>query len=122
MNLIKTILMYIISLLIILILDIITILWFARSSFLFITISCIINFIIIRFVEKIFKGKKMYFSLGLTVIIYVFLLLWYIFTYSCKDCYDLLLIKALLPIPIITYVLNLIYECVVKRIYASRDK
>lgn len=118
----KNILIYLITLIIIFILDIISILWFARSALLFITISSIINLILIKFIEKKYHFNNYWFSLIIIGSMYLILFVWYLLTYSCKDCYDLYLIKALLLIPIITYILSFIYELVVKLIYASKNK
>lgn len=119
---IKNCLTFLISLIAIIVLDIISILWFARSEYLFIIISSGINLILIRFLYKIFKVNSSILSLILTIILYAFLGIWYLFTYSCRLCYDIYIIKAFLPIPIVTYILNMIFEVVVKMIYEIKNK
>lgn len=118
----KNILIYLITLIIIFLLDIISILWFARSAFLYITITSVINLILIKLIEKRLHFSSCWSSLIIIVSMYLILFVWYLLTYSCKECYDLYLIKALLLIPIITYILSFIYELVVKLIYASKNK
>ena len=118
----KKTLIYLLSLIIIFIIDFGVVLWFFRDIRLVVIFASAINFLIYRIMIKKFKLNMWFFPMIITFILYFILDIWYMCTYRCTNCLDGFFIFRFLPVPIVSCLLVLFYEIVGKCIYAVKNK
>jgi hypothetical protein len=118
----KKALIYLLSLIIIFMLNLGVAFWFFSNITLITTFASIINFIIYRFMSKKFKLNIWFFPMIITLILYLILDIWYMLTYRCTNCLDGFFIFRFLPVPIVSYLLVLFYEVIGKCIHAFKNK
>jgi len=118
----KKVLIYLLSLIIVFLLNLGVVFWYFSNITLIVTFSSIINFIIYRITIKKFKLNMCFFSTIITLLLYLILDIWYMLTYRCTNCLDGFFIFRFLPAPIISCILVLFYEVVGKCIYAVKNK
>ena len=118
----KKILIYLLSLIIIFLLDLGVVFWHFSNIILIVTFASIIYFIIYRFVGKKFKLNIWFFPMIITLILYFILDIWFVMTYECSNCLDGYFIFRFFPIPIVSCILVLFYEVVRKCIHEVKNK
>jgi len=118
----KKVFVYILIFLLIFGLNFFIMLWGMSNINSMIAISCIVNFIIFKYMSRVFELNKFLLPIIITIFSYFALGIWYFLTHRCTNCLDVFFIKLLLPVPVITCLLSLLYNTVGKCFYADKNK